>query len=297
LESLGSVTWFASLPAGPIHRNSELTAKVRLNWPQSPNVYLRLSQGFLKCGMGIFLSQHLQGIETLILRGSFPTIVVIALISVLLFYCQLSGMSDLAIGISRFFGIQQPENFDEPLKSQNLPDFWRRWHITLNQWFFHEVYLPLALFFQSRFPGFSTILASTVLLVTAIFIGLWHGFHSTLIFWGFLNGLLLVIFSTFKGASSRWLSWIAVLFLFLIMRFENLSSLKVLAEKLFFFRMADLENALGSGVIFTAGILIILFMSRPWNWKMRFWPALVFGYLVLGFLLGHSDGNVLYPGF
>ena len=58
-------------------------------------------------------------------------------------YYDFSGYSDMAIGISNMFGMQCSENFQYPYATESIGDFWRRWHISLGQWFRDYVYIPL----------------------------------------------------------------------------------------------------------------------------------------------------------
>ena len=58
-------------------------------------------------------------------------------------YCDFSGYSDMAIGIALIMGFRLARNFNFPYKSQNLTDFWRRWHISLSMWLRDYVYIPL----------------------------------------------------------------------------------------------------------------------------------------------------------
>ena len=58
-------------------------------------------------------------------------------------YFDFSGYSDMAIGLGRIFGFQFPENFNYPLISRSVKEFWRRWHISLSSWFRDYVYIPL----------------------------------------------------------------------------------------------------------------------------------------------------------
>ena len=58
-------------------------------------------------------------------------------------YCDFSGYTDIAIGCARLFGFNMTRNFAYPYFSQSVPEFWRRWHITLSNWFRDYLYAPL----------------------------------------------------------------------------------------------------------------------------------------------------------
>ncbi len=58
-------------------------------------------------------------------------------------YCDFSGYSDMAIGVSKIIGFDLPENFNMPYLAVSLSDFWRRWHITLSSWLRDYLYIPL----------------------------------------------------------------------------------------------------------------------------------------------------------
>jgi alginate O-acetyltransferase complex protein AlgI len=58
-------------------------------------------------------------------------------------YFDFSGYSDMAIGLSRMFGIVLPLNFNSPYKATNIIDFWRRWHMTLSRFLRDYLYIPL----------------------------------------------------------------------------------------------------------------------------------------------------------
>ena len=58
-------------------------------------------------------------------------------------YCDFSGYTDMAIGCGRIMGFRFPDNFKMPYSSANITEFWRRWHITLSQWFRDYLFLPL----------------------------------------------------------------------------------------------------------------------------------------------------------
>ena len=102
-------------------------------------------------------------------------------------YYDFSGYSDMAIGLARVLGFQFKENFDRPYASVSITEFWRKWHISLSNWFRDYVYIPLG--GNRRSNSRTYINLSLVFLLT----GLWHGANLTFIFWGLYHGLLLII--------------------------------------------------------------------------------------------------------
>ena len=49
-------------------------------------------------------------------------------------FMDFSGCMDIVIGAAEILGIKLPENFDHPYLAENMPQFWRKWHITLGAW-------------------------------------------------------------------------------------------------------------------------------------------------------------------
>ena len=105
----------------------------------------------------------------------------IALISYTLYiYFDFYGYSLMAIGAGRMLGFTIPENFRNPYLSLTMSDFWRRWHITLGEWFKRYIYIPLG---GSRFGTARTLLN---LLAVWAFTGMWHGATLNFLLWGLL---------------------------------------------------------------------------------------------------------------
>jgi alginate O-acetyltransferase complex protein AlgI len=102
-------------------------------------------------------------------------------------YCDFSGYSDMAIGLGRMFGFEFLENFNFPYIAKSIQDFWRRWHISLSNFFRDYVYIPLG---GNRGTEFQTY---RNLLLVFFLTGLWHGASWTFIFWGMFHGLFLVV--------------------------------------------------------------------------------------------------------
>ena len=116
-----------------------------------------------------------------------------ALCYTLQLYFDFSGYSDMAIGLSRMFGILLPLNFHSPYKSVNIIEFWRRWHMTLSRFLRDYLYFPMG---GNRFGKVRRYLN---LMATMLLGGLWHGAGWTFVVWGGLHGLYLVINHGWQG--------------------------------------------------------------------------------------------------
>ncbi|MFO1257741.1 MAG: MBOAT family O-acyltransferase [Gammaproteobacteria bacterium] len=110
-------------------------------------------------------------------------------------YFDFSGYSDMAIGLSRMFGILLPQNFYSPFKSQSIIEFWQRWHMTLGRVIYQYVFLPFSFFFaQTRILRKKKLATAFVtIILTYLLVGLWHGAGWTFICFGFIQGLFYFI--------------------------------------------------------------------------------------------------------
>ena len=102
-------------------------------------------------------------------------------------YLDFSAYSDMAIGCAEMLGLHVTQNFRAPYLSRSVKAFWRKWHISLTDWFREYLYIPLG---GSRKGRARTLL--NVLIVFAVS-GLWHGAAWTFVVWGALNGLYQII--------------------------------------------------------------------------------------------------------
>jgi alginate O-acetyltransferase complex protein AlgI len=103
-------------------------------------------------------------------------------------YFDFSGYSDMAVGLGYLFGLRLPQNFNSPYRALDIPDFWRRWHMSLSSFLRDYLYIPLG---GSR--GSEPAIYRN-LLITMILGGLWHGADWTFAVWGAYHGILLVLF-------------------------------------------------------------------------------------------------------
>lgn len=112
-------------------------------------------------------------------------------------YFDFSGYSDMAVGISKIFGIDLPINFLSPYKSKSIIEFWRRWHITLSTFLRDYLYISLGGNKKGKYRRYINLMATMVLG------GLWHGAGWTFVVWGFIHGSFLIINHGWNNVKER----------------------------------------------------------------------------------------------
>ena len=110
-----------------------------------------------------------------------------ALAFTLQIFFDFGGYSDMAIGLGKMFGFTFEENFNYPYISGSITEFWRRWHMSLSQWFRDYVYIPLG---GSRVGKVRNILN---LFLVWLLTGIWHGANYTFIVWGLLQFVVQLV--------------------------------------------------------------------------------------------------------
>lgn len=191
------VTYFPHLIAGPVLHHQQMIPQFKKTKNYHLD-YMNISVGIFMFILGLFkkvilADQTIQYVSPLFdAAASGVTLTVIdSAIGILAYTLQLyfdfSGYSDMAIGISLFFNINLPINFNSPYKAVNIIDFWKRWHMTLSQFLRDYLYIPLG---GNRKGSLRRYLN---LWITMFLGGLWHGAGWTFVFWGSLHGFFLII--------------------------------------------------------------------------------------------------------
>jgi alginate O-acetyltransferase complex protein AlgI len=120
-------------------------------------------------------------------------------------YGDFSGYTDMAIGSAHMLGFKLARNFDMPYLAVNMSDFWRRWHISLSSWLRDYLFFPLG---GSRGGRWSTCRNLMIVMTLA---GLWHGASWSLVLWGALHGVFLVVYRFFSEFCATRPTWRSVL--------------------------------------------------------------------------------------
>ena len=128
-------------------------------------------------------------------------------------YGDFTGGIDIAIGAGEALGITMPENFIRPFFSKNIAEYWRRWHISLNEWMKSYIFYPitvsgpmlkLALKTRAKLGRFGMRIPVYIgSLLTWLGTGVWHGFNLHFIVWGLINCVIIVISEELAPAYAR----------------------------------------------------------------------------------------------
>ena len=194
VEFFAYISFFPQLVAGPIERATNLLPQFQkdrsFDYAKAVDGCRQMLWGFFKklvvadkCAMVVNTNwtdyQQLPSV----------TLVILAVLFSFQIYCDFSGYSDIAIGCARLFGFDLKQNFNFPYFSRSIPEFWRRWHISLTTWFRDYIYFPLG---GSRCDKWKII--RNVFIVWAVS-GLWHGANWTFVCWGLFHAVLLAIYN------------------------------------------------------------------------------------------------------
>jgi alginate O-acetyltransferase complex protein AlgI len=187
------ILMFPQLIAGPIVRFNEIAHQL-VDRRSNENVDNRITGFFRFClGLGkkVMIANTLGAYADQVFAADPTQLAAITLwIGVLAYafqiYYDFAGYSDMAIGLGRMLGFDFPENFNNPYISQNISEFWRRWHMTLGRWMRDYLYIPL---------GGSKVTALRMyfnLWLVFLISGLWHGAAWNFVVWGAFHGMFLV---------------------------------------------------------------------------------------------------------
>jgi D-alanyl-lipoteichoic acid acyltransferase DltB (MBOAT superfamily) len=200
------VSFFPQLVAGPIERPGHLLPQLKEEHHLKGGDLLlgfgRMALGFFqKIAVADVLAQIADPVFADPQTANGPAVVVGTVCFALQIYCDFAGYSNIALGAARMMGIHLMENFRQPYAAQTIQDFWRRWHISLTQWFTDYVYKPLGGNRAGRLRQCCNVL------VVFLLSGLWHGADWTFVVWGGIHGVYLVCGILYRSSGICRFSW------------------------------------------------------------------------------------------
>ncbi|MCM1063399.1 MAG: MBOAT family protein [Eubacterium sp.] len=187
------LSFFAQVQSGPLSRYNDMR---NVGVSGGPDERIKLfTDGVIRFMIGyskkILLANVLAHIANEVFSSPFDRFSVSyawlgAISYSLQIFFDFAGYSDMAIGLSGMFGYRCMENFNYPYLTRSVSEFWRRWHISLSQWFRDYVYIPLGGSRSGhRYKVYFNLLA--VWLLT----GIWHGASWRFVAWG--SGYFILI--------------------------------------------------------------------------------------------------------
>ncbi len=185
------VSYFPLLVAGPIERATHLLPQFKrvrkFNYDQAIDGLRQVLWGLFKkvviadnCAIyanQIFNQSGEHNGSSLFIGALFFTFQI---------YGDFSGYSDIALGVSKLFGIELLRNFAFPYFSRDIAEFWRRWHISLSTWFRDYLYFPLG---GSKGGMWMRVRNTFIIFLVS---GFWHGANWTFLAWGLLNAIYFI---------------------------------------------------------------------------------------------------------
>lgn len=186
------IAFFPKLVAGPIERPAVLLPQIESDRHLSVDAVTRglflILLGLLKKSVADGLAPSVDSIYGSQEPASATDITLATIAFAFQIYCDFSGYSDIARGVSKLFGIELSQNFRFPYFSSNPSEFWRRWHISLSSWLRDYLYIPIG----GNKSGETRTRIN--LMVTMALGGLWHGAAWNYVLWGIYQGALLIAY-------------------------------------------------------------------------------------------------------
>jgi len=182
------VSYFPLLVAGPIERATHLLPQVKLkrnfNFEKAKEGVYQIIWGLVKkVVIADTCATYANAIFDHYTTMNSLSLILGAVYFAFQIYGDFSGYSDMALGMSKLFGLDLLKNFNYPYFSRDIAEFWRRWHISLSSWFRDYLYIPLG---GSRGSKIKQVRNVFIIFVVS---GFWHGANWTFLSWGFLNAL------------------------------------------------------------------------------------------------------------
>lgn len=192
------IAFFPTIMSGPIDKANDFLPQLKTPRTWSNAMVLdgckRVLWGmFLKMCIADKISPYTDSVFNNYYHHSGVTIILASVLYTFQIYADFCGYSEMAIGVGRVMGFRITENFRRPYFATNVGDFWRRWHMSLMNWFRDYIYIPLG---GSRCSKAKMYWNTMVVFMVS---GLWHGANWTFIIWGGYHGFLVYAYRRIKS--------------------------------------------------------------------------------------------------
>lgn len=333
------MSYFPKITSGPIERfapfKEQLENKISFDYENVKDGFLLAMLG---CAQKLIMADRIGVLVTTVFDNYTKyqgfVILVASVMYTIQIYCDFTGYTNIALGVSQMLGIRMKDNFKQPYLATSIKDFWRRWHISLTRWFTDYIYIPLG--------GNRKGVLRRYINVAIVFCvsGLWHGASWNFIFWGVLHGAYQIVESLIAPVLEKVVKVLKVRTNNFSYRFGQwIVTFSLVNFAWIFFRAQGLKNAVGivrnmfslynpwvffDGTMYTLGldskefllvligIVVVLCIDiwrekmsvRDWIREQNLWfrwsiyLLLIFAVLILGFYNNdYSSGAFIYNQF
>lgn len=212
------ISMFPQLIAGPIVRYSVVAEEIHTRKECAEN----FTNGFIRFVYGLAKKVLIANYLAIMVDNIFlleEKSVATAWLGILSYalqiYFDFCGYSDMAIGLGLVFGFHFNENFQYPYISKSIPEFWRRWHISVSEWFRDYLFYPvmrsswcdrLSKFSKKNFSKATAKNIPTILATLIVWgaTGIWHGADWTYLLWGLYYGFLIGMSVIVRKPMKKW---------------------------------------------------------------------------------------------
>lgn len=187
------ISFFPTILSGPIDRPKSFLTQLKkgraFNYDLALVGLKRIFWGmFMKMCVADRLAIYVDAVFNNASHHNGTSLAFASLLYPIQMYADFCGYSEMAIGVGCLLGLKIIENFKRPFFSQNIAEYWRKWHISLTGWLTDYVFMPLNIRFRDMEKWGSII----SIIITFVLIGLWHGANWTFALFGLYHGLLYI---------------------------------------------------------------------------------------------------------
>jgi alginate O-acetyltransferase complex protein AlgI len=285
--------FFPNLIAGPLVRPKsfipQINVGIKFTYKNFTTGSLLILWGyFLKLCVSNNLNIYVANVFHNILELSSSTLLIGSFFYSFLIYSDFAGYSLIAIGIAKLIGLNVPANFNNPFLSENITEFWRRWHISLSKFLRDYLYIPLG---GNKYGLFTTCRNIIIVMLLG---GLWHGASFNFIIWGGLHGIALSLEKINKKYFNininytpvkKILTFFLVVIFFIPFGLPSFDSLILFWQQIKIFELLNISQIVEKFYVFRNLILIAILLSVETFINKKYFLQIKKNSLLYGFSL------------
>lgn len=192
IHFLTYILFYPKFLSGPVERSNHFLPQLKTNKVIDEK---NISEGLRVILFGLFKKIAIANQLAPFINGTYgdltstdgSTLIILILVQPVYLYFDFSGYTDIAVGISKIFGLDILPNFNSPFFSENVTNFWKRFHMSLSSWFNDYIFRQVS--FRRRKWGLFA--SSYAVFLTFVLFGIWHGAGWNFMILGFLQALAI----------------------------------------------------------------------------------------------------------